>query len=89
MVPTMVPNNQTILRLPHEVKDAFEELNNELNSADLPFCLKKKRNSYLGKLKSILAMSCFGYNSSTYITTPTLVPSFIKVASIFNVFYPD
>ena len=51
------------LRLPSEIMDAFNDLNNDLLD-DLPFIIRKQRMSSLGKLKTILSMSCFGYNSS-------------------------
>ena len=43
--------------------DAFGDLSNDLLD-DLPFILRKQRMSSLEKLRTILSMSCFGYNSS-------------------------
>ena len=61
----MVPSsNYNFKRLPEELFKTYDEFNEELNSLDDPYLQKKKRQSCLGKLKTIISMSCFGYNSS-------------------------
>ena len=51
------------LRLPNEIKSAYEELK-AMEMETESFFLKRSHHSQKNKLKNILQLSCFGYNSS-------------------------